>query len=363
MKRTFIGIMVLLMSSALVAQDHPGWYNVFTGNVGNMQATMHLHKAGDSYCGYIWFAQNQWPMPLYYNVSPHKNDSLEISAMGGSLSFVFSGVLTDKAYTGKTTLQKDNNAAKSATFQLQVSDDKIFTPFNFYSANGTAKLLPQIKNESEASYLVASIWPSENNLLSTAVKKHVQKALQIKVPIADPSKWMTDEKNKFLTNWKKENSKMSPKEASEMGLSLSVEQEDRVMVMYENEQMITVAHYSFGFSGGAHGDFTTALETIQKSTGKKVLLSDVLNPAGIKALPLILDKVARVQFEIKNNNPLDQNYFLVNKIPLSENFYVTSKGIGFLYAPYVIKSFADGEINLLVPFTVLGPYLQPAFKH
>ena len=361
MKRFLIGIL-LFISLTGICQNTASWYKVFTGKVGNMSATMHLHKSAESYFGYIWFTQNQWPMPLYCNELLSKNDSLEISAMGGPISFIFSGVLTDKSFTGNSTLQKENNPAKNASFELQVSNDKIFTPLNFYSTKGEAKLLPQIKNESEASYLIASIWPAENNALSLALKKHIQQALGIKIPVADLVKWMTAEKNKFLTTWKKENIKMFSKETPEMGLSLSVEEEDRVMVMYENEQLITIAHYSFGFTGGAHGNYGTSLETIKKSNGKKVALTDVLNPAGVKALPAILDKVARIQFEIKNSKPLDQNDFLVNKIPLTENFYVTTTGIGFLYAPYEIKSYAEGEVNLLVPFTALSPYLQPAFK-
>lgn len=363
MKRTFIGIMLSVISSIGIAQNNGSWYKVFTGKVGNMAATMHLYKAGESYGGYIWFAQNQWPMTLYYNEPLIKNDSLNISASGGPISFIFSGILTGKSFSGNSALQKENNPSKNASFLLQASDDKIFTSLSIYFTKGNAKLLPQIKNESEASYMTVSVWPAENNTLAMALKKHIQQTLGIKMPVTDPSKWMTDEKNKFLTTWKKGNSKMSPKEASEMGLSLSVEQEDRVMVMYENEQLITIAHYSFEFTGGAHGNYATSLATIQKSSGKKIVLSDVLNAAGIKALPAILDKVARVQFEIKNNKPLDQNYFLVNKIPASENFYVTTTGIGFLYAPYEIKSFAEGEVNLLVPFTALASYLQPGFKH
>lgn len=39
-----------------------------------------------------------------------------------------------------------------------------------------------------------------------------------------------------MNGWKKQYSKLSPKEASEMGTSLSVQQEDRVLVMYENEK-------------------------------------------------------------------------------------------------------------------------------
>lgn len=181
----------------------------------------------------------------------------------------------------------------------------------------------------------------------------------IKIPMTDIGKWLIEEKNKQINTWKKENSKLSPGEASELGLSLSIQQDDRVLVMYENKKNITLAHYSFSYSGGAHGNFSTTLATFYKQPGKKLTLPDVVKATGIQLLPGILNQVARVQYSIKINQPLDQNGFLVNKIAPNQNFYLTDNGIGFVYAPYVIKSFADGEINLLVPFTVLKAYLQP----
>jgi Deacetylase PdaC len=120
--------------------------------------------------------------------------------------------------------------------------------------------------------------------------------LNIPAAVTEPGKWLANEKNKFVISWKKENSRLSPKEASEMGLSLSVQQENRVMIMYENERYITLAYYNYTFSGGAHGNYGTALSTLDKRGGRKLQLSDVVSAAGIKALPAVLEQVARLQY-------------------------------------------------------------------
>ncbi len=340
------------------AQSTDGWYKVFMGKVGNYNAVLHLHKSAKNYSGYLWFSQNQWPMQLYYNEPDKKTDSLQISASSGPLAIVLTGLFSGDSYTGLSELSKDNGTPKKAAFQLKVSNEKTFTPFGYFYAVGSAKLPPQLKNESQFEYASSAIWPIDNNNISQAYKSEIKQQVGIKTPVTEIGKWLSDEKNKQMNGWKKEYSKLSPKEASEMGMSLSAQHEDRVLVMYENEKNITLAHYSYGYSGGAHGSFATTLSSFSKLSGKKLKLADVVNAAGIQILPKILDQVARVQYGVKNTKPLDQNGFLVNKIMPNENFYLTENGLGFIYAPYAIKSFADGEVNLLVPFTVLKSYLQ-----
>ena len=132
--------------------------------------------------------------------------------------------------------------------------------------------------------------------------------------------------------------------------------------MYENEKLITLAHYSFSEAGGQmHGEYGTAVATFNKLSGKQLQLKDVLNQQGIQLLPAVLEQVARIMYGVKNNKPLDENGFTVKKILPTKNMYVTGSGIGFIYAPYEIKTFADGEINLMIPFTALKQYLLPGF--
>ncbi|MGH2647229.1 MAG: DUF3298 domain-containing protein [Ginsengibacter sp.] len=363
MKIVITAIAFLFNSLFSISQTSESWYKVYTGKAGNLSATLHLCKADKNYSGYIWFDKIPWPMPLYYNEPAEKTDSLIMSASSGSISIVLSGILKGDNYTGNSVLAKENSPSKTAPFQLQLSNEKKFTPFEYYFTHGHSKLLPEIKNESEFDYISATIWPVDKGILSEAIKKQIRLLLSIPATITQPAKWIADQKTKYMAAWKKNNSKMSPKEASEMGLSLSEEEESRVMVMYENELYINLANYNYSFTGGAHGNYATTLVTLNKANGKVLQLTDVLTAAGIKSLPSILDRVARIQYDIKNNNPLDQNDFLVKKIEPAKNFYITTNGIGFLYATYELKSFAEGEVNLFIPFTALNNYLQPSFKH
>jgi len=328
-----------------------------------MSATLHLNKAGKKYTGYIWLDQNQWPIPLYSREQVALTDSITFSAGSGPVSLNLTGIFINEKINGIAILEKEGNASKKAAFELKVNTDKNFTPFEYISAEDSARLLPQIKNESTCTYTSATVWPGGNTAFDMAIKTQISKMLKLPLSTAGPGKGLINFVHKSTLEWKKENSKLSPKDLSEMGLSLSVDEETNIMVMYENEYFLSLAKYSFAYTGGAHGNYGTELVTINKQNYKPEQLTDVLNAAGIKLLPAYLDKVARLQYGIKNNLPLDQNYFLVKKILPSKNFYITTSGIGFLYAPYEIKSFADGEVNLLIPFTALKSYLQPGFKY
>ncbi len=363
MKTCCSALFFLTLSFYGLGQKDQTWYKVYTGKVGNLSATIHLHKAEKNYNGYIWFDQNQWPMQIYSDERVGLNDSINISCSSGPISLNLTGVLNTESFAGVSVLEKEGSGSKKTHFELQLNIDKKFTSFGYFSAHDSASLLPQIKNESTCDYITACVWPLGNTLVDAALKKQAIKMLSMPATVMEPGKWLTSSVKKSSIAWKKDNGKLSPKDASEMSLSLSVQEENRVLVMYENEYYITLANYTFSYSGGAHGNYGTSLAAINKQNGQQMKLTDVLNMNGIKSLPLLLEKVARLQYGIKNNLSLDQNNFLVKKIEPAKNFYITSSGIGFLYAPYEIKSFAEGDVNLLIPFAVLNTYLQPGFKH
>jgi Protein of unknown function (DUF3298)/Deacetylase PdaC len=362
MKSFFSVLFFLLNLFCVKSQTTETWYRVYTGKVGNLSATLHLLKAEKTYSGYMWFSQNQWPMPIFSAEQVAVTDSVNISATSGPISLNLTGLLNNESFNGTSLLEKEGGGSKKAPFEL-LNTDKSFTPFLYFSAHDSAKLLPQIKNESTCDYVSATVWPGGNSAPDAALKKQISKMLAMPATVTDPGKWIADGVKKSASTWKKENSKLSPKDASEMGLSLSAQEENRIMVMYENESYITLANYSYAYTGGAHGNYGTSLISINKQSGKQMQMTDILNAAGIKMLPTYLDKVARLQYGVKNNLPLDQNNFLVKSIEPSKNFYVTTSGIGVLYAPYEIKSFADGDVNLLIPFSALKAYLQQGFQH
>ena len=88
----------------------------------------------------------------------------------------------------------------------------------------------------------------------------------------------------------------------------------------------------------------------------------MLNQAGIKNLQSLLETQFRKDRNLKSNEPLTEGGLFENKIEPNDNFFLTSKGIGFNYMPYEIGPYALGEIDIFIPFSQLTSYLQPAIK-
>ncbi len=346
-----------------MCQSNDNWYKVYSGNIDTFSATFHVIKSNDIYSGYIWFKQNQWPMPIYNSQKLNDSDSLTISSASGPLSVTLTGVFNNDSFNGTSLLENTDTDPKKSSFHVSINNNKKFTPFEYFTASDSAKLLPLIKNESVFNDKIGTIWPLTNTGFDMVLKNKIKQLLQIPSTVNDPEKWFKIEIKKTADRWKKQNNQMTAKEAAEMGPSLSEDEETSVQVMYENEYYITLAEFNYSFTGGAHGNYGTTLVTINKKNGRAMKLSDVLNLQGIRRISAYLDKAARLQYDIKNNKPLDQNDFFVKKIIASKNMYITDTGIGFLYGPYELRSFADGEVNLLVPFAELTPYLQPSFKY
>jgi len=45
----------------------------------------------------------------------------------------------------------------------------------------------------------------------------------------------------------------------------------------------------------------------------------------------------------------------------NKNFYFNDKGLAFMYNPYEVASYAQGQIVVFIPFNELKSYLVPAF--
>lgn len=88
----------LTFSFAGIAQKDQAWYKIYTGKVGNLSVTIHLHKAEKNYNSYIWFDQNQWPMPIYSGERVGLTDSINISCSAGPISLNLTGVLNSESF-------------------------------------------------------------------------------------------------------------------------------------------------------------------------------------------------------------------------------------------------------------------------
>lgn len=130
-------------------------------------------------------------------------------------------------------------------------------------------------------------------------------------------------------------------------------------IIYNENNFIVYSYYNYDYTGGAHGNYGTSFMCYDVLQKKELKLTDILR-VDSTTLSSLLEKKYRKDYDLSASTPISERLF-VNKIPVSENFYFTTTGIGFTYIPYEIASYADGQINLWISFSDLKLLLNPDF--
>jgi hypothetical protein len=357
-----IGFLLLLFVSSFL-QAQRNFYKVYTGSIMGAEAVVHLHAGEGHAGGYLYLVRDPRPLRIYFSESSiGKNDSIIIySSRSHEVSINISGILGQQQIQGNGILYQGGKEIRKGAILLKETNEA-YTAFEFVSVSGNTRLPANLKNDSQCILSSSTIWPSagNNSPLAASIRKLLYDRFSLP-PGKEPSVLLPAELQKNLEDWKNGYIKAGVKETENMGMSLSSEQVNSLMVLSESKSVITLAFYSYGYSGGAHGNYSTELFSFDKRTNKRLQLADVLTPAGISVLPQLLSKAARAQFGIPANQTLEQAGLFKNSIPVTQNFWVDNAGLGFWYQPYEIGPFAFGEIPLFIPLAQVSAYIQPAF--
>ncbi len=354
-----IGILLCLFSICAYPQVITGRYQTYTGNVMGAETVIHLHIAKDEAMGFIYLVKD--PRPFFMYGAAIKGDSIFLSG-GRSMqtSMEITATIKNGIIKGTAKLVLEEKMIRSGAATL-LMDTTHYTALEFYKASASSRLPAKMKNESQYDQLTASIWPKANDrsLLAEFVQKRALSFLSQKTTI-HPLQFLSVNQQQNIKKWKADNAKAYPKGAADMGLSLSASTDLRFMVLNENATCINFIQYDAAYNGGAHGNSSSQLLVVDKRNNKLLQLTDILTPAGIKTLPVLLEKAARSQFGIAAKAPLDGRLLVKNILP-AEQFFMTDAGIGFWYNAYEIASFADGNVVLFIPLALITKYIQPTF--
>lgn len=131
-------------------------------------------------------------------------------------------------------------------------------------------------------------------------------------------------------------------------------------VRYNDKSMLVVEVLSSDYTGGAHGMYASSYLNIDMRESRLWHLDEVLR-VDTPALRILLEKEARRMFDIPANEKLGSR-LLTEIVNPTANFYIAPAGLVFVYTPYEIASYADGQPELFIPYTVLKKLLTPEFK-
>jgi hypothetical protein len=322
-------------------------YYFFTGTIDKYPVTFHLYRFNENFSGYYYYNSTEEAIDItgklgtdrYLKLTHNNNEGKEIEVLSGNFK--------DSSFSGTWAYK-----GKLLPFRVALKKDSSGLNFDYVYVYGAKKLPKEEYGRTELAYTATSIWPvaTSTHSATNLIKQVIFKEFGEKPGQEDIGKVLIRQKNAALNPVRKEDDPVTYDVAN----TLQVE--------YHNDKLLTISHFNYADGGGAHGNYGTSYVNIDLIHNRKLGLADVLDTLTCaQTLRILLEKKFRAAYEVKPTEKLS-DYLFDNVIPPTENFMLTSMGIGFQYNPYAIGSYAMGEIRLYIPFKELVSCLRPEFK-
>jgi len=130
-------------------------------------------------------------------------------------------------------------------------------------------------------------------------------------------------------------------------------------IVFNQNGFVVIDFLADAYTGGAHGNYGSTMFCLDVSNTKQMVLNDVVK-IDSNTLQKLLEKNLRKQYNIKAQDQISTVLF-DNFLKPNKNFYFNSNGLAFMYNPYEVASYAQGQIVVFIPFTELKAYLNPVF--
>ncbi len=125
------------------------------------------------------------------------------------------------------------------------------------------------------------------------------------------------------------------------------ESQGNTKVVFNDSYFTTFAFSYYQYMGGAHGIFGESYLIIDLKNGKEIKLNDIFDKNALAILEKRMVKKAYAYTGTPNATSLQDAGYLVDKIEVTDNFSITTKGITFVYQPYEISPYAAGMPSFL----------------
>lgn len=133
-----------------------------------------------------------------------------------------------------------------------------------------------------------------------------------------------------------------------------------IKVLNQKKDYIALQYLHSDYSGGAHPNSNFTFVNYNTKNNQPVTLDSLIEPNQKVALTAIGESIFRKNEKLSTTASLENGYFFENgKFYLPENFYISNKGLVFLYNPYDIKPYVDGTTELIIPFADLKKVAKP----
>lgn len=140
-------------------------------------------------------------------------------------------------------------------------------------------------------------------------------------------------------------------------------EENSVWPAAATKETFTLGAWVFFFNGGAHGNYASHLENFDRATGRHLKLNNIVaEPYNLFALG---EQIFRKQKGIAEGMNLSDAGFTFKEdvFYLPETFGILPEGLLFIYAPYEVASYSEGEQYLLIPYSLFAEELTTGYQY
>jgi hypothetical protein len=235
--------------------------------------------------------------------------------------------------------------ACNAKLQLEPRSYSESSTVNCISTQGCAKI--------KLDVLVASA----KNTVSDSLNKAIFNAVKNSVYAGENPKEVTNYKelsHSFITTYAQ-----VKKELAQNGITetASWEASATATVGFQSKKVLNVVIEYYIFTGGAHGNGAVRSLLLNPKTGKNISAATLFSDP-IKVTQLV-EQAFRKKFNIAPSNSLNnEGYFFPNSVfVLPKNILFKEQNLVFHYNPYEIASYANGPIDIELPYQAVAEFL------
>jgi hypothetical protein len=363
-------VQALLAAFPIFSQDAPYSYHRLEGTIGGQPVVMHLHRHGagpfgqgatPTYDGVYYYAKYEFPIQ-FYGEATAKGDIQLSEGLGGQPT----GIIRLAPLAGGAT--GGEWVDTSGVRKLRVSLREAYPEGTLRLSGGflmdTLPLFPDHPASPQASASFTWVEPAattEKSLRDYLWKELAEKSLNdsalARRCCETPREVFGHLRDQAFAGYRDSLAHEVHPDSADYFFMYNYSHDISMAVTYNDKGLLSLGITDYVYAGGAHGNYATAFYTYDLRKRRLMRLSDVLRPGFERDVEAALARAARRRAGLKPGEPLDSYYFVEN-IPATENFYLTGKGIVFGYPPYEIASYADGQVELFVPFAEVKKWVR-----
>ena len=336
------------------------FYKRFGGMLDGKAIVLHLHKYGSQVGGYYEYMAGGRPVRLIGtgdSVAGNQYSLAETASGDGNNGNSWLLTLDGKKASGKWT-----TAANTFTVNLEEAYPAGSCPMNAFFYQEHAQLFRSLP-DPHAAVKYGIIWPSQQTEPEAAAFLRAMLATDMKLESSvGPYTALKTRAWRYFGNYRLDLKKVidsSASEAERKSAAYQYESGFNHFIVYNDQQWLIVEDIISNYTGGAHAMYNTTYQNLDIATSRTWKLQDMITDTA--ALAPLLTIAARDYFRLKPEEPVESRMLVAN-VPVTTNVYLTPSGLIFVYNPYDIASYADGVVQLYIPYNKLQPLLTPDFR-